>query len=421
MKKALLYSAVILLAGVAPAVAREWSDPTGTFKIEAEAVRVAAGKVFLQKPDNKVIEVELAGLSPQDLFWLQGQPQFGPYFRVHPELQAKSTTRANTPVAPVGPAGSMTMAKISVPAGFTSGEVRRFPSLLWAYTSVAFSPNGALLAAGKMDSRLMLFDIDKNKLLITLEKLDQLGQVKRLAFTPDGKKLLAGGSSGRILVWEASSRGELKLVSQFVGHSGKINSITISADSKYALSGSEDKSLRYWELDSGREVHAFEEFRAGVKASFLTPNGRQALGSDGDALILFDLQRGVSIQQMKLGSSTPQDVEISPNGQHVVLSDSYTVRMFNIGNGVEAGVMENEQTIQWAVGISPDSRFIASCGNAMVSIWSVKTGKRLHVVDLSTTGYVKSVAFSPDGLHLTAASGNAGQELQVFRLPELID
>jgi tetratricopeptide (TPR) repeat protein len=53
----------LLVAGVQ---AREWTDATGSIKVEAEMVRVADGRVYLRKGDGTIYTVELQKLSAKD-------------------------------------------------------------------------------------------------------------------------------------------------------------------------------------------------------------------------------------------------------------------------------------------------------------------------------------------------------------------
>lgn len=65
---------------------------------------------------------------------------------------------------------------------------------------LAFSPDGALLAAGYFDGRVRLWDVATGKLLVTLEGHPQSARV-RVVFSPDGTRLASGGWDGTIWLW----------------------------------------------------------------------------------------------------------------------------------------------------------------------------------------------------------------------------
>jgi WD40 repeat protein/mono/diheme cytochrome c family protein len=316
-------------------------------------------------------------------------------------------------------ASQVPLTKIKVPDESIAGEIRRFPDLGWGVKSLAFSPDGGRLAVGKMDQALILFDINTGGKLGFFEKLDSLGQVTCVTFSPDGKKLLAGGYTGRILVYEVSTEGRLNPAGQFVGHNGKIGCITVSRDGQFVLSGGSDKTLRYWRLANGKEELWFEGFRGDVRACVFSREGGQALGCDGETLMRVDLTTGDTSGVHKLaGSSALQALAISPDASRVIASDSYSLRMWNTETGAELPKFQDRE-IQWSAVFSPDGRHIASGGSGTINIWNVETQKRVNAVDTAGTGYVQSVAFSPDNRHVSGIPGSAGQDLQIFRLPRL--
>jgi WD40 repeat protein/serine/threonine protein kinase/tetratricopeptide (TPR) repeat protein len=69
--------------------------------------------------------------------------------------------------------------------------------------AVAFAPDGRTLASGSYDQTVRLWSIETRRQLMRLDLgRVELGTVFRLAFSPDGKQLLAGGL--RMAVWSAA-------------------------------------------------------------------------------------------------------------------------------------------------------------------------------------------------------------------------
>ena len=64
------------------------------------------------------------------------------------------------------------------------------------------------------------------------------------SFSPDGKKIISGGSWGVISAYGLDG-GKL---GEFVGHEGDIWAIAVSPDGKYLVSGSDDQTVRLWNL-----------------------------------------------------------------------------------------------------------------------------------------------------------------------------
>src|SRR4051812_43301946 len=69
--------------------------------------------------------------------------------------------------------------------------------------SLAFSPDGKILASGNKDSTVVHWDVDKGKITATLT--GHKFWVKSVAFAPDGKAVAAGGGDGTVVVWDVTT------------------------------------------------------------------------------------------------------------------------------------------------------------------------------------------------------------------------
>src|ERR1700722_5391953 len=92
-----------------------------------------------------------------------------------------------------------------------------------AILSLAYSPNGKILASGGRNDAVLLWDAESGALL---RKLDEQW-VWALAFSPDGKYLATGGANKIVRVWDAVTGKE---VSQLQGHSKSVKSLAFSGD-----------------------------------------------------------------------------------------------------------------------------------------------------------------------------------------------
>lgn len=388
------------------ATAREWGDTTGAFKTEAEFIAFKNGKVYLEREGEQVIIVRLETLSIADRKYLAEQEEeVQAYLKSHPQL---------LPPRPK-PKAKTNLVEITVPKGHQGDEVRRFPEMGWGLKSLAFSQTGGMLAAGKTDDCLLLFGLEDSVTLAKVDGLKELDQLTCCVFSPDNSKLIVGGSTGRIVVWNVDRFGRLKPYSEFYGHIGKVLCLSVSNDGKRVLSGDSEETLMYWDMKTGEQLHSFTNFERDVKACFITPSGKQGMGSDGESLILFDLEKGEAIQNMELLSGSPHGVAISPDGRQVAASKSYEIHVWSIQSG--EGFVLKDREIQWTLQFSPDGEKIFAGGAAKVNVWDLNKKIRMKVFDTGSHAYVQTLAVSPDNQHVAAIGSSAGQDLQVFRLP----
>ena len=396
----------ILAIACSLAAAREWTDSTGKFRVEAELVVVRSGKVILEKPDGTILTIPLDKLSAADQDFLKGQA---------PGTAENPFTPADSAIGDKPASGGGAFA--TLPAGDGKpGEVRRFKDLTWGVKSLAFAPSGGLLAAGKPDRAVYVFDLVENSRSEALEKLEILQSVASCRFTPDGSRLLAAGSSGHISIFSVAKDGRLKEVGQFPGHSQEVKCIAVSADGRFALSGSQEPKARYWDIEAGSEVAVFTGFEGPVKACHIAADGRTALATDGATMLEIDLVKREATGRRKLTDSwaAGQAAAFSPDGKLVAAGDTYAIRLFDTQKGKQLPLLQDNE-IQWSMTFTPDGTRLLSGGSGKVNVWSIKKPRKIYSYSLGEIGYVQCLAASPDNKHAAAI---ASREVQVFRLPE---
>jgi cytochrome c553 len=294
-------------------------------------------------------------------------------------------------------------------------QVAVFDDLSWGVSSVAFHPGNRLLAGGKPDRALMIFDVENQSVATSREQLNLLQSVATCAFTPDGSSLVAAGSTGMIIVFSVSREGMLKEVGQFAGHSKAVKCIAVSSDGRYALTGSDEKKARFWEIGSGQEIALLSDFKGSVKAVHISRDGRTLQATDGATLIEYDTRRSRIARERPLNRSwaAGQSATFSSDGKTLATGDSHNIRLWNLKTGKELPPLVSNE-IQWSMAFAPDGSRLYSGGSGKVNVWDVRETKRIHVQSAGN-GYVKALTVSNDG-GLLAVPGANSRKLYVFKI-----
>lgn len=271
--------------------------------------------------------------------------------------------------------------------------------------SVAFSPDGKMLATGSEDNTAKVWNLETGEPILTLE--GHRNFVASVAFSFDGKKLATGSEDNTVKIWNLENG---KLDTTLKGHDASVVSVAFSPDGQRLATGSQDNTAKIWDLKTGttRTLEGHNDFVTSVGFS---PDGqRLATGSQDNTAKIWDLKTGRA-RTLEGHSDFVTSVAFSPDGKKLATgSHDKTAKIWNPENGKLDHTLEGHNGWVSSVAFSFDGKKLATGSyDNTAKIWDPEAEN----VTMRLTGHsspVRSVAFSPDGKTLaTGAQDNTAK------------
>ncbi|MGB3202990.1 MAG: pentapeptide repeat-containing protein, partial [Nodosilinea sp.] len=285
--------------------------------------------------------------------------------------------------------------------------------------SLAFSPQGDLLAVGTESGNIWLWPVGTTYQTDVLN--DHQAAVGALAFNPDGSQLASGDDSGRLCLWELASgvsQGQLE------GHHGPIHSLTYSARGDRLVSGDNQRAC-LWQM---RDRTLLQNFQARSTASLRTtgflcdPNDLAcspvpfAAGYDDQCLTIWNLDTGLPCWILPADVQALPALAVSPDGRYLVCSrQDFSVSVWDIPERRACYTLPSLGAPVWALAFSADSRYFVTGSNYTIKLWSAEQGQCWRSF-LSQAHRVGCLAFSADAGGGKILTGHDDTHLRLWQV-----
>src|SRR5262249_4770644 len=110
--------------------------------------------------------------------------------------------------------------------------------------------------------------------------------MRAVAFSHDGQKLIAGGRDGHIRIWNVTDGS---IINDWQGHDHRIRILAISAAADRIASAGEGHQIRIWDLATGQQETALDHGQGKVLSLCFCGEGRLASGGSDNIVRVWDL------------------------------------------------------------------------------------------------------------------------------------
>ena len=271
---------------------------------------------------------------------------------------------------------------------------RPVPPQYPAIFSLAWSSNGKVLASSAQSDRVRGWDPSTAKEVWALDDTSGAGHI---AFTPDGKHLLAPVKAEgmyRCALWDADTRMKTAELDGFsVG-----NGLAVSADGRLFSNG-----RQVWDSEAKKVMHTIQTDGWPARVAF-SRDGK-LIATDVGGVRLYDVASGKELFDDTGHAGQVNSISVSSDGKlAATASDDGTTRLWEMGTGKMVRTLRGHTNGVKAVALAPDGKRVATGDRDTVRVFDLATGKEVWKADGHSQ--LMRVAYSPDGNTLAVGGGS---------------
>lgn len=283
--------------------------------------------------------------------------------------------------------------------------------------SAVFSPDDKWVAAA-VDDEITIWDVSTGAIVRSFVNMRSAPyHVITVAFSPDGRLLASGGDETPIRLWDAQTGQQVR---EFAGGNGSPRTLEFSANGSM-LAADGFRSVFVWDTATGRLLKRIDEWGKGAGAYgsvFLSPDSLtiSAVGTDAGDFRSWNLQTGQRVGYIDVDSES-RFAARSANGKRFVVGGS--IHHLTVFDGTTLKQIRDFKPRYGdhptACSISPDGSRVVLTQRDIVQIWNVDSDKEAQI-RIENCRWIASANFSRDGRHLVTADWAGG--VRIWNVPD---
>ncbi|MDE0299504.1 MAG: leucine-rich repeat domain-containing protein [Candidatus Poribacteria bacterium] len=285
------------------------------------------------------------------------------------------------------------------------GHIATFSAHTNEVHSLAFSPDGGILASASNDNRVILWDVAMRKMLAVLHDAASFRDASNsLAFSPY-ENILAVGSGGYIVFWDVRTRERIDTVPWGDPIFWRWTHCVEFSPTGRMFASCGEEAIRIWDFNSREIVGILERHTEDVTSLVFSPDGRTLATGSFDATIkLWDLESKENFATLEAHTGGVRSISFSPDGRTLASAgNDFSAKLWDVESAeflASFGDPSDDNAVLRTV-FSPAGNILAL---GLYNIKLIDWESGANIATLGIPGRVDALAFSKDGKYFAGAT-----------------
>ena len=265
---------------------------------------------------------------------------------------------------------------------------------------VSCHPEKPIVAIGGENGFITIWNYLENNLEKVINFHD--GEVWKIQFSNDGKRLVSGGYDGNIIVWNTI---DWKPLLRLYGYVEWVQDIAVSNDNKYLVSTNGDLKIRVWDIEHNKRISRFPAHTGWAFSVDYAPDDKVAAsGSDDLSIKIWNAFKWDKVPPVILNGHRKWVQAVAFNNKGDILASADDDAVINLWERkkdfLNYGKLVGHKEGIWSLAFSNDDAMLASAGeDCDIIIWDYRKKKLLHTLR-GHIDRIHKVLFSKDDKYL---------------------
>jgi WD40 repeat protein len=278
-------------------------------------------------------------------------------------------------------------------------EIRTFQGNISAVSQVEINRQGTAVLSVSYNGTLTVWDLNTGKMLNHLKPGDD--RFNCASFHPDGTKIIAGTRKSFISVWDLKTgekTADIKAVpSDLYSEKGfnyqESKTVAYSRDGRFIIAGAADYTIILWDANTGKELRKYKKTNSTctscIVEAVITPDNKYVISGYSDSIKVFDRETGALVKSLYGQGGSPESLTVSGDGRFMGAVEYGVAQIWELKSGKllqKSGDYSERKVMSLA--LSPDGKdFAAGNEKRTADVVGTDNGR----VVLSLRGYLNQV------------------------------